>query len=321
MRFLISLFVALILCATAQAQPYPSRPITLLVPAAPGGGNDTMARVIAEKMARTLGQPIVVENRAGAGGALAARQVAHAEPDGYTIGIGNPATLAIAPFVFPNVGYDPVKSFTPIGMIAASPHIILVNMDNPARTLAELIAMARKEPGKLTFASGGAGSPTHLGPELLASMAGIKLTHVPYKSTGLAITDLLGNHITMTFSSLLPAIGLVRDGKVRPIAVTGTKRVKVLPDVPTVSETVPGYESAQRYGIIAPANTPPAIVEKLNAALRGAPASDDVVARVSDEGAEVTPSSPAEYAADIAAEEAKWGKVIRALGLKVEKTD
>ena len=320
MRFLISLFVTLTFCAAAHAEPYPSRPITLLVPAAAGGGNDTMARVVADKMSRALGQPIVVENRAGAGGALAARRVAHAEPDGYTIGIGNPATLAIAPFIFPNVGYDPVKSFAPIGMIAASPHIILVNKDNPARTLAELIAMAKKEPGKLTFASGGAGSPTHLGPELFASMAGIQLTHIPYKGTGLAITDLLGNHITMTFSSLLPAIGQVRDGKVRPIAVTGAKRVKVLPDVPTASETLPGYESTQRYGIIAPAHTPPDIVDKLNAALR-ARSPRTTSWRVSDEGAEITPSTPAEYAADIAAEEAKWGKVIKALGLKLEKPE
>ncbi len=321
MRFLVSLAVTLTLAIPAQAQPYPSRPITLLVPAAAGGGNDTMARVVADKMSRTLGVPIVVENRPGAGGALAGRQVAHADPDGYTIGIGNPATLAIAPFIFPNVGYDPTKDFAPIGMIAASPHIILVNKDNPAHTLAELIAMARKDPGKLTFASGGAGSPTHLGPELFASMAGIKLTHVPYKGTGLAISDLLGNHITMTFSSLLPAIGLVRDGKVRPIAVTGAKRVKVLPDVPTVSETVPGYESAQRYGIIAPAHTPAEVVDKLNAALRAALSAEDVVSRVSAEGAEITPSTPAEYAADITAEEAKWGKVIKALGLKAEKAE
>lgn len=321
MRLLISLALTLVLTAAAQAETYPSRPITLLVPAAAGGGNDTMARVVAEKMSRTLGQPIVVENRPGGGGAVAGRQVAHAEPDGYTIGIGNPATLAIAPFVFPNVGYDPVKSFAPVGMIAASPHIILVNKDNPAHTLADLIAMAKKEPGKLTFASGGAGSPTHLGPELFASMAGIKLTHVPYKGTGLAISDLLGGHITMTFSSLLPAIGLVRDGRVRPIAVTGAKRVKILPDVPTVSETVPGYESAQRYGIIAPAHTPPEIVDKLNAALRGALTSDEVASRVADEGAEITPSSPAEYAADITVEEQKWGKVIKALGLKVEKPE
>jgi tripartite-type tricarboxylate transporter receptor subunit TctC len=272
-------------------------------------------------MGRILGQQIVIENRPGAGGGLAARQVAHSEPDGYTIGIGNPATLAIAPAMFPNVGYDPVKDFAPVGMIAASPHIILVNKDDPAHSLSQLIARARQEPGRLTFASGGAGSPTHLGPELLASMAGIKLTHVPYKGTGPAIADLLGGHITMTFSSLPPAIGLVRDGKVRPIAITGAKRSKILPDVPTVSETVPGYESAQRYGIIAPARTPPEIVAKLNAALRDALASDEVAARVAAEGAEITPSSPEEYAADIAAEEAKWGKIIRQLGLKTDKAE
>ncbi|HMK78402.1 MAG TPA: tripartite tricarboxylate transporter substrate binding protein [Xanthobacteraceae bacterium] len=318
---ILSLIFLLLLAPLAQAETYPSRPITLLVPAAAGGGNDTVARVVADKMSRILGAPIVVENRAGAGGALAARAVAHSEGDGYTIGIGNPATLAIAPAMFPNVGYDPVKDFAPVGMIAASPHIILVNKDNPARSLAELIAAAKQEPGKLTFASGGAGSPTHLGPELFASMAGIKLTHVPYKGTGPAISDLLGNHITMTFSSLPPAIGLVRDGKVRAIAITGAKRSPLLPEVPTVAETVPGYESAQRYGIIAPARTPAVIVEKLNAALRAALSADEVAARVAAEGAEVTPSSPAEYAADIAAEEAKWGRIIRALGLKGEKAD
>ena len=316
MRILTFLFL-LLLGAFAQAETYPSRPITLLVPAAAGGGNDTVARVVAEKMGRILGQQLVVENRPGAGGGLAARAVAHSEPDGYTIGIGNPATLAIAPAMFPNVGYDPVKDFSPVGMIAASPHILLVNIDDPAHSLAELIARAKQE--KLTFGSGGAGSPTHLGPELFASMAGIKLTHVPYKGTGPAIADLLGGHITMTFSSLPPAIGLVRDGKVRPIAVTGAKRSKILPDVPTVSETVPGYESAQRYGIIAPAHTPVEIVDKLNTALRDALTSDEVAKRVAAEGAEITPSTPQEYAADIAAEEAKWGKIIRQLGIKADK--
>jgi tripartite-type tricarboxylate transporter receptor subunit TctC len=321
MRILSLAFTLLLLAAPAQAQTYPSRPITLLVPAAAGGGNDTVARVVAEKMGRILGQQLVIDNRPGAGGALAARQVAHSEGDGYTIGIGNPATLAIAPALFPNVGYDPVKDFAPVGMIAASAHIILVNKDDPAHSLAALIARAKEQPGRLTFASGGAGSPTHLGPELFASMAGIKLTHVPYRGTGPAIADLLGGHITMTFSSLPPAIGLVRDGKVRPIAITGAKRSRLLPDVPTVSETVPGYVSEQRYGIVAPARTPPEIVAKLNAALREALTADEVASRVAAEGAEVTPSSPEEYAADIAAEEAKWGKIIRQLGLKVEKAD
>jgi len=311
--------IALSLCASAaHADTYPSRPITLVVPAAAGGGNDTVSRVVAEKMGKLLGQQIVIENKPGAGGSLAARQVARSEPDGYTIGIGNPAVLAIAPAMLPNVGYDPVRDFEPVGMIAASPHIILINNFIPAKTLAEFIALAKADPGKYTFASGGAGSPAHLGPELLASIAGIKLTHVPYKGTGPAIADLLGGHVSMTYSSLPPALGLVREGKVRPIAIASPKRSALLPDVPTASETLPGYESTQRYGIIAPARTPPAIVAKLNAALREALGTDDVKSRVAAEGAEITPSTPQEYAADIAAEAAKWGKVIRQLGLKAE---
>jgi len=310
--------IAVLFGATAHCETYPSRPITLLVPAAAGGGNDTVARTVAERMSRILGQQIVIENRPGAGGSLAARQVARAEPDGYTIGIGNPATLAIAPAMLPNVGYDPVKDFVPVGMIAASPHIILINNFIPAKTLGEFIALAKAEPGKYTFASGGAGSPAHLGPELLASIAGIKLTHVPYKGTGPAIADLLGGHVSMTFSSLPPAIGLARDGKARPLAITSATRSRLLPDVPTVGETLPGYESAQRYGIVAPARTPRAIIDQLNAALREALAADDVVARITHEGAEPTPGTPDEYAAAIVRDEAKWSKIVRDLGVKLE---
>jgi tripartite-type tricarboxylate transporter receptor subunit TctC len=310
--------IAVLFGATAHCETYPSRPITLLVPAAAGGGNDTVARTVAERMSRILGQQIVIENRPGAGGSLAARQVARAEPDGYTIGIGNPATLAIAPAMLPNVGYDPVKDFVPVGMIAASPHIILINNFIPAKTLGEFIALAKAEPGKYTFASGGAGSPAHLGPELLASIAGIKLTHVPYKGTGPAIADLLGGHVSMTYSSLPPALGLVREGKVRPIAIASANRSALLPDVPTASETLAGYESTQRYGIIAPAHTPREIVMRLNAALNEALTSEDVKSRIAADGADTAPSSPEEYAADIAAAAAKWGGVIKQLGLKAE---
>ena len=318
MRKALVVLISVLFGAAAQAETYPARPITLMVPAAAGGGNDTVARTVAERMSRILGQQIVIENRPGAGGSLAARQVARSEPDGYTIGIGNPATLAIAPAMLPNVGYDPVKDFVPVGMIAASPHIILINKFIPAKTLGEFIALAKAEPGKYTFASGGAGSPAHLGPELLASMAGIKLTHVPYKGTGPAIADLLGGHVSMTYSSLPPALGLVREGKVRPIAVASVKRSALLPDVPTASETLPGYESTQRYGIIAPAQTPPAIVMRLNAALNEALTSDDVKSRIAADGADTAPSTPEEYAADIAAAAAKWGGIVKQLGLKHE---
>ena len=310
------LLLALLFSATAHGETYPSRPITLLVPAAAGGGNDTVARTVAERMSRLLGQQIVIENRPGAGGSIAARQVARSEPDGYTIGIGNPATLAIAPAMLPNVGYDPVKDFVPVGMIAASPHIILINNFIPAKTLAEFIALAKSEPGKYTFASGGAGSPAHLGPELLASMAGIKLTHVPYKGTGPAIADLLGGHVSMTYSSLPPALGLVREGKVRPIAIASVKRSALLPDVPTASETLAGYESTQRYGIIAPAHTPREIVMRLNAALNEALTAEDVKSRIAADGADTAPSSPEEYAADIAAAAAKWGGIDQATGIE-----
>src|ERR1044071_2600402 len=295
MRKALLILTAVLFAATAHCETYPSRPITLLVPAAAGGGNDTVARTVAEKMSRILGQQIVIENRPGAGGSIAARQVARSEPDGYTIGIGNPATLAIAPAMLPNVGYDPVKDFEPVGMIAASPHIILINNFIPAKTLAEFIALAKAEPGKYTFASGGAGSPAHLGPELLASIAGIKLTHVPYKGTGPAIADLLGGHVSMTYSSLPPALGLVREGKVRPSAIASAKRSALLPDVPTAAETLPGYESTQRYGIIAPANTPREIVMRLNAALNEALTSEDVKSRIAADGADTAPSTPEEY--------------------------
>src|SRR5258705_993225 len=254
--------------AQGQAQDYPNRPITLVVPYAAGGGNDVMARIVGEKMSKTLGQQVVIDNRAGAGGALATRQVAKAAPDGYTLVIGGTGSLAVNPTMLPNVGYDVRKDFAPVGMIGSSAMIVLIHPGIPAKTIPELIALARREPGKYTYASAGVGSGIHLGAELFAYMAGVKLVHVPYKGTGPALTDLLGGHVSMYFSSLPSAIGLVKDGKVRALAVTGAQRSDVFPDVPTVAETLPGFEAVLRYGIVAPAGTPRPIVNKLNAALR-----------------------------------------------------
>ncbi len=301
--------------AAALAQDYPTRPITLVVPYAAGGGNDVMARIVGEKMSKTLGQQIVVDNRPGAGGALATRQVAKAAPDGYTLVIGGTGSLAVNPTLLPNVGYDVRKDFAPVGMIGSSDMIVLIHPAIPAKTIPELIALVRKEPGKYTYASAGVGSGIHLGAELFASMAGIKLIHVPYKGTGPALTDLIGGHVSMYFSSLPSAIGLVNDGKVRALAVTGTKRSKVFPDVPTVAEAaLPGYEAALRYGIVAPAGTPRPIVDKLNAALRQALADPDTIARMARDGTESVPSSPEEYAADIDREERKWSEVVKRSG-------
>ena len=300
--------------AQAQVQDYPNRPITLVVPYAAGGGNDVMARIVGEKMSKTLGQQVVIDNRAGAGGALATRQVAKAAPDGYTLVIGGTGSLAVNPTLLPNVGYDVRKDFAPVGMIGSSAMIVIIHPTIPAKNIPELIALAKQEPGKYTYASAGVGSGIHLGAELFAYMGGIKLVHVPYKGTGPALTDLLGAHVSMYFSSLPSAIGLVKEGKVRALAVTGAKRSDVFPDVPTVAETLPGFEAVLRYGIVAPAGTPRPIVDKLNAALRQALAEPDVIARMARDGTNSVSSTPEEYAADIDREERKWSEVVKRSG-------
>ena len=316
-RFLVATLIAAIVATPTLAQDYPSRPITLIVPYTAGGGNDVMARIVADKMGAALGQPIVVENRGGAGGSIATRAVAHAAADGYTLGLGGTGTLAIDPSLYPNVGYDPRKDFAPIGLIATSALVVLVHPSVPAKTIPELIALARQEPGKLAFASAGVGSGIHLGAELFASMAGIKLTHIPYKGSAPALTDLLGGHVQIYFSSLPPAIGLVQDGKVRALAVTGPERSKIFPDLPTVAETgLPGYAAVLHYGIVAPAGTPKPVVAKLAAALRTAIASPDVASKIATDGAEIMGMTPEEYAADIDREEAKWSEVVRRSGAK-----
>src|SRR5580698_9115548 len=296
--------------SAADAQEFPTRPITLIVPYTAGGGNDAMARVVADKMGIALGQQIVIENRGGAGGSIATRQVAHAMPDGYTLGLGGTGTLAIDPTLYPNVGYDPRKDFAPVGLIATSALVVVVNPDLPAHSIPEFIAFAKAQPGKINYASAGSGSGIHLGTELLAFMAGIKMTHIPYKGSAPALTDLIGGHVGLYFSSLPPAIGLVRDGKVRALAVTGPTRSKAFPDVPTVAEAaLPGFEAVLHYGIVAPAGTPRPIIDKLNGALRTALADPDVQARIDTDGAEPLPSTPEQYAADIDREETKWSDI------------
>ena len=303
----------------ASAQNYPNRPITLIVPYAAGGGNDVMARTVAEKMSRTLGQQIVVENRGGAGGSIATRQAAKADPDGYTLVIGGTGTLAVNPTLYANAGYDPRKDFAPVGLIGASALVVLVHPSLPAKTIPELIALAKKDPGKLSYASAGVGSGIHLGTMLFELMADIKLAHVPYRGTGPALTDLIGGHVSIYFSSLPSAIGLVREGKVRALAVTGAKRSAIFPELPTVAETgLPGFEAVLHYGIVAPAGTQRAIIGKLSAALREAVGAADTRERMSKDGTEPLPSTPEEYAADIDREETKWSKVVKASGAKVE---
>jgi tripartite-type tricarboxylate transporter receptor subunit TctC len=270
-------------------------------------------------MSKTLGRQIVIENRGGAGGSLGTRQVAKAAPDGYTLGLGGTGTLAIDPTLYPNVGYDPRNDFAPVGLIATSPLIVLVNPSLSAHTIQELIALAKAQPGKLNYASAGTGSGIHLGTVLFAERAGIEITHIPYKGSGPALTDLLGNHVSIYFSSLPPAIGLVKEGKLRALGVTGLKRSPIFPEVPTVAEQgMPGFEAVLHYGIVAPTGTPRPIVDKLNAALRQALGAEEVHKRIATEGAEPLPTTPDEYAADIDAEETKWSALVKKSGAKVK---
>jgi tripartite-type tricarboxylate transporter receptor subunit TctC len=304
--------------APASAADYPTRPITLIVPYPPGGGNDVIARLVAAKMSQSLGQQIIIENRGGAGSTIGTRDVARAAPDGYTLLIAN-SSLAINPSLYPDVAYDPKKDFAPVGLIATSPNFVLVNPAVPAHSVADLIALAKKEPGKLDFASTGTGTSTHLAAALFATMAGVKFTAVPYKGVAPAVTDLLGGQVALMFCPMASVVGQVRSGNLRALAVTGVKRSPLFPELPTVAEAgLPGYAAELHYGLVAPAGTAPEVVAKLNAALNNALADDDIRQRLSADGTETLPGTPEAYSADIASEEAKWGAIIKQAGVTAQ---
>jgi tripartite-type tricarboxylate transporter receptor subunit TctC len=315
----LATLLALAAPVAASAQGYPTRPIVLVSPFPPGGSVSLVARIVAEKMGETLGQSVVVENRGGAGGTIGARFVAKSPPDGYTLLLGYTGTLAIGPSLYPNAGFEPRKDFAAIGRIGSAPTMLVVHPSVPVHSVAELIAYAKARPGEVNFGSAGIGTVGHLAGELLATMAGVKLTHVPYKGTGPAITDLLGGHIPMMFTPIPTAHGQAEAGLLRALAVSSAQRSSLLPDLPTVAESgLPGYEAALRYGLVAPPGTPRPVIERLNKELRQALTADDVRQRLATDGAEVLPSSPEEYAADIDREETTWSKVVNTLGLKGE---
>lgn len=312
-------FILTSLSGMATAADYPTRPITLIVPFPPGGSTTVMARNVADKLSMTLGQQIVVENRGGAGGTIGTRFVAKANPDGYTILLSYTATMAIAPAMNANAGYDPLKDFVPIGMIGAAPSVLVVHPSLPVHSVAELIAYAKKAPAPVQYGSPGVGTVNHLAGEYLAAEAGIKLLHVPYKGNGPALTDLLGGHIPMMFVPIPVAIGNIKAGTLRGLAIASAKRSSLLPDLPTLAESgLPDFEVALRYGLVAPAGSPPTVIALLNKELNAALATEDVKSRLATEGAEALPGTPQAYAADIAREEKKWGNLVKKLGLKVE---
>jgi len=303
----------------AAAQDYPNRPITLVVPFPPGGSTTIVARIVADKLAESLGQQIVVDNRGGAGGTIGTKAVSRSAPDGYTIVLGYTGTLAIGPTLYPSAGYDPRKDFEPIGLIGHAPNSLVVHPSFPAKSVKELVDYAKANPGKVNYGSAGVGTVSHVSGVYFANAAGIDLVHIPYKGTGPALADLLGGHIPMAFAPIPATHANIAEGKLRGLAVTSAKRSSLLPDVPTIAESgIPGFEASLYYGLAAPAGTPRPIVDKLNKALRDALASDEVRKRLATDGAEPLPSTPEEYAAHIDQDETKWSKVVRESGAKAE---
>jgi len=303
----------------AAAQTYPTRTISLIVPYPPGGGVDAMARVVAAKLSAAFKQQVIVDNKAGAGGTLGTRAVAHAAPDGYTLLLGHTGTISINPSLYVHAGYDPRKDFAPIGLVASMPVALIAHPSFPAKSVAEFIALAKKEPATLNLGTAPIGTGGYMSAELFKSVAGVDVAIIPYKGSAPVINDLLGGHVPVALSVLPPALGNIQAGKLRAIAVTSKKRFSLLPEVPTFDESgLPGFEAVLHYGLLAPAGTPKEIVDRLSVELRKLVDSDDVKERIHFEGGDPLTSTPAEYAADIDKEESKWSALVRKLNLKVE---
>ena len=303
----------------ASAQNYPTKPIRLVVPFAPGGSSSIVARSVAAEMEKGLGQPIVIENKGGGGGNIAMNEVAHADPDGYTLIIGHVGSLAMTPFIEKDLGYDVMKDFAPVSLLAKVPNIFVVHSSVPAKDLREFVALAKKEPGKLYYGSAGNGSAGHLAMEYLKLVAGVELQHVPYKGTGPNLIDLVAGRTQATSAGTPPLMPHVKSGKLRVIAVGTPRRLPSLPDVGTVAEQgYPGFETSQWYGLNAPAKTPPAIVKRLADEAAKAAKSEPVRKRFAAEDTEAVGSTPQEYGAFIAKEQARWKEVIEKAHVKPE---
>jgi tripartite-type tricarboxylate transporter receptor subunit TctC len=315
--FLISLAL---LCGSGPARAeYPDRPVTLIVAFTPGGPSDLLARIVGKKLEQLLGQPFVVENRPGAGGNIAAEAAAHAAPDGYTLLMGNNSILATNASLYKKIGYDPERDFAPITLIGSQANILVVNPALPVHSLAELIALARTEPGKLNFASSGYGAAAHLAGELFKARAGIDIVHVSYKGAAPALQDVIAGHVQMMFATAASVVGHVRDGLVRPLAVTTLKRTAVLPDAPTIDELgLTGFDATTWHGLVAPAGTPRAVIDKLYYTTAVALDDPEVRKALGDLGVDIAGSSPKEFAAYIAAEIPKWSAVVKAAGARID---
>jgi tripartite-type tricarboxylate transporter receptor subunit TctC len=316
---MVGLVIMLAAGAGALAADYPARTVTLVVPYPPGGGVDAMARVVAAKLSDALHAQFIVDNRPGAGGTIGTRAVAQAAPDGYTLLLGHTGTISINPSLYAHAGYDPRKDFAPIGLVASMPVALLAHPSFPAKSIAEFIAMAKKEPGKFNLGTSAVGTGGNMCAELFKAEAGVDVAIIPYKGTAPVMNDLLGGHVPIAFGVLPPALGNLQGGKLRAIAVTSKKRFSLLPDVPTFDESgLPGFEAVLHYGLLAPAGTPKEIVDRLSEEVRKLVDTPDVQKQIHNEGGDPLTSTAAEYAADIDKEERKWGGLVKKLGLKVE---
>jgi tripartite-type tricarboxylate transporter receptor subunit TctC len=304
--------------AQTQAQDYPTRPITLVIPFPPGGPTDVTGRVLAQKLSVALKQAVIVENKGGASGNIGAQYVAQATPDGYTLFFATGGTHGINPFLYKNAGYDPVKNFTPVVWVTTSPNIIVVHPSFPAMNLAELITMAKATPGKLSSAAPGQGSTPHMFGELFKRIAGIDIVHIAYRGSGPALNDVIGGQVPIMFDGIPSSMPLVKAGKLRALAVTGLNRNSALPDVPTVSETLPGFEASGWFALYAPAGTPSAVVMRLNAEVNRVLQLPEVKDRYAGLGAEVVGGSPERLRDHMMQELAKWSKLIHETGIKAE---
>ena len=313
--------LVVVLCTTAaaaSAQTYPSKPVRMVVPFPAGGGIDTVARILAPKLSEGLGQPVVIDNRVGASGTVGTELVAKSPSDGHTL-LATFASHAQNASLYPKLGYDTVKDFAPITLIATVPNILVVNPALPVKTVKDLIALAKKRPGEILYASIGNGTPAHLSAELFNNMAGIKMTHVAYKGAAPSIVALISGETQLTFTTVLVAMPHVKSGRLRALGVCSLKRSPVLPDLPTIDEAgVKGYESNAWYGLLGPAKTPPAIVEQLNRETLKVLQMPDVRDNLKNQGAEPVGDSPREFAAVIVQEIDKWRKVVEAAGIKAD---
>ena len=321
------LLAAALLCAglcaalapAARAQGYPTRAVTLVVPFPPGGSTDILARILGQQLSEAFGQPVVIDNRPGAGGSIAGELVARARPDGHTLMMGHIGTLAVNPGLYAKLPYDPVRSFEPVTTVAKVANMLVVHPGVPAASVAELIAHAKGHPGRLNYGSGGNGSAAHIAMAAFADAAGLDLVHVPYRGTAPSVADLLAGNVQITMTGAPAVLEIVRSGKLRALGVSTPERLAAAPDIPTIAEAgLPGFEASQWYGIVAPAHTAAAVVATLNAAIRRAMTAPKIVATLDRDGATAWVGTPEEFRSHIVAEIARWGELIRRANIRLD---